>query len=82
MAAYYRWQGQELLLFCHLQPNASNTAFAGFYDNRIKIRVKAAPVDGKANKQLIAFVATKFGITRSAIQIRNGENSRQKNLVC
>lgn len=80
MAAYYRWQNQQLLLFCHLQPKASNTAFAGLHGDRIKIRVKAAPVDGKANKQLIAFVATEFGVTKSAVQIRSGENSRQKTL--
>jgi len=80
MAAHYRWQKQQLLLFCHLQPKASQTAFAGLYGDRIKIRLKAAPIDGKANKQLTTFIAAEFGVTRSAVRICSGENSRQKTL--
>ncbi len=80
MEPYYRWQGESLLLFCHLQPKASKDEFAGNHNGRLKIRITAAPVDGKANKHLIHFIAKQFGVAKSAVTIVKGELGRQKNL--
>jgi hypothetical protein len=78
--SYFRWQDDTLVLFCHLQPKASADEFAGLHGKRLKIRIKAAPVDGKANKQLIKFLAKQFGVSKQRISISSGEGNRLKTL--
>ncbi len=55
--SYYRWDGEDLILDCHLQPKASSDEFAGLHGDRLKIRLTAPPVEGKANAHLMAFLA-------------------------
>ena len=40
--------------------------------------VTAAPVEGAANRELIALVADRYGVARSAVTIVNGRTSREK----
>jgi len=76
--SWYRWQKDALLLFCHLQPQASRDEFAGQHGERLKIRIQAPPVDGKANARLIAFLAKRFGVVKGAVSIESGASGRQK----
>lgn len=78
---FYRWQHADLLLFCHLQPKASDDSFAGLHGDRIKIRIKAAPVDGKANSHLLKFLAAQFGVPTTSVSLQSGESSRQKTIL-
>jgi uncharacterized protein (TIGR00251 family) len=41
-------------------------------------QVKAAPVDGKANQELIALVAAHFHCSKSAVSIKSGASGRMK----
>lgn len=41
-------------------------------------RLKSPPVDGKANKELIALVAERFGCLKSAVSIKSGASGRMK----
>ena len=41
-------------------------------------RVKAPPVDGKANAALIGLVATHFGLRKAQVSIRSGAAARLK----
>ena len=50
-------------------------------DGSWRARVKAPPVDGKANDELIRLVARHFGLAPSRVWIKSGETSRTK-LVC
>jgi uncharacterized protein (TIGR00251 family) len=47
-------------------------------DGTWQARVKAPPVDGKANAALIALVAAHFGVRRSQVSIRSGASGRLK----
>ncbi|WP_205342995.1 DUF167 family protein [Denitrificimonas caeni] len=78
MTDYVRWDADDLVLLCHLQPGAKRSEFVGMHGDRIKIRLHAPPVDGKANSQLITFLSKAFGVTKHAVQIESGELSRQK----
>lgn len=69
------------LLRLYIQPGASKSIWDGIHGERIKLRIKAPPVDGAANEALVAFVAKSFGISKSKIQIIRGETSRQKDLL-
>jgi uncharacterized protein len=41
-------------------------------------RVKAPPVDGKANAALIQLIAAHFGVRRAQVHIKSGASGRQK----
>lgn len=44
----------------------------------IKVKLTAAPVDGEANKKLIAFLSDEWDMPKSKIRIIKGETSKNK----
>ena len=62
----------------YIRPGASETRVEGIYQDRIKIRVSAPPEKGKANKELIKFVAEILSIPKSCIDITSGKTSNYK----
>ncbi|MAD01675.1 MULTISPECIES: DUF167 family protein [Pseudomonas] len=78
--SFYHWQDDDLLLDCHLQPGAKRAEFAGQHGERLKIRISAPPVDGKANDALIRFLADAFAVSRQQVSLLSGQSSRQKRL--
>jgi len=72
------WENDTLILDLHVQPRASRTAFAGEFDGRIKLRTTAPPVDGKANKEIIAFLSKQFRTAKSNIKLVRGDTGRDK----
>lgn len=66
----------KIVLYC--QPGAKQTQLVGLHDGKPKIQLKAAPVDGAANKALVAFLAQVCGVPKSAIDIEMGTSSRIK----
>ncbi len=81
MAGFYQWRGADLLLDCHLQPGARSIGFAGQHGERLKIRISAPPVDGKANEMLLAFLAKEFDVGRRQVSLLSGQQSRQKRVL-
>jgi uncharacterized protein len=80
---HFQWQNTDLLLFCHLQPNASKNEFSGLYGDRLKLRIKAPPIDGKANALLIDWLSEEFSVAKNQVRIEQGELGRQKNIrIC
>ena len=75
---FHRWDGEDLVLDCQLQPRASRDEFAGLQGERLKIRLSAPPVDGKANAQLLEFLARAFGVPRRQVELEAGQTSRLK----
>ena len=83
MSEWYRWDGDDLLLWIKAQPKSSKNDFAGVLDDAIKIRITAPPVDGKANAHLIAWLAKQFKVAKSSVIIENGDTSRRKRVrIC
>ena len=75
--AYY-WQEDDLILNLLVQPRASRDGWADIQTDRIRVRLSAAPVDGKANQYLIKFLSKEFAVAKSTIRHEKGETSRQK----
>ena len=67
-----------MILDLHVQPGAARTEFAGEYGGRLKLRLAASPVDGKANAELVAFLAQYYGVPKRNVRIVAGANSRRK----
>lgn len=70
--------GDTLTLTLHIQPGAKKTEVAGEHGDALKIRLAAPPVDGKANAALLAFIAEKLGVAKSAVTLKSGQTSRRK----
>jgi len=47
-------------------------------DGALRVRVTAAPVDGRANAAVCRLLAKHFGVRRSAVSIVSGESGRTK----
>ena len=80
MSAFYTWQNNDLILNCYLQPKAKKDEIVGTHNDALKIRITAPPVDGKANKYLLAFLAKQFEVPKSHISLISGELSRNKRI--
>jgi uncharacterized protein (TIGR00251 family) len=70
-----------VILDLHVQPGAARSEFAGKHGERIKVRLAARAIDGKANQALVAFLAEHFKVAKSHVRIVSGLKSRQKRVV-
>ncbi|HCU05929.1 MAG: YggU family protein [Gammaproteobacteria bacterium GWE2_42_36] len=75
---FYRWEKEDLIVQVHTQPRAKRDEIAGVHDRALKIRIKAPPVDGKANDYLCRFLADQFGVSMRDIVLKSGEHDRKK----
>lgn len=66
------------VLAVHAQPGAKRSGIAGLHGERLKIRVAAPPLDGRANEALEAFLAERLGVPRSKVRVLKGQQSRAK----
>ncbi|MEI6633595.1 MAG: DUF167 domain-containing protein [Chlamydiota bacterium] len=67
-----------VLLKVRLQPAASRDEIAGEHGGALKVKVHAPPEKGRANRAAIEFLATYFGLSKSAVTLVRGECSRDK----
>ena len=67
-----------MILDLHVQPGASRSEFAGNHGERLKVRLAARAMDGKANNALIEFLAEHYRVPRRNVRIVSGLKSRQK----
>lgn len=70
-----------MILELHVQPGAARSGFAGEHDGRLKLRLAAPAVEGKANEALIEFLADYFGVPKRNVRIAAGLKSRRKRVI-
>ena len=65
-----------------VQPRASKTEITGLDETGVvRIRLKAPPVDGAANKELLKFLGKHvLGLPPSSLRITSGQSSRDKSI--
>jgi uncharacterized protein (TIGR00251 family) len=61
-----------------VQPRASRDEIVGEWQEGLKIRLTAPPVDDRANEALRRLLATTLKVPVSAVRIVSGERSRMK----
>ena len=69
---------EGIILEVHLQPRAKKDEIVGIHAGALKIKLKAPPVDGKANQALIAFLASCLRLPKERLKILSGHTSRRK----
>jgi uncharacterized protein len=70
-----------VILELYVQPGARKSAFAGEHGGRMKVKLAAPPVDGKANEALIEFLAAHYGVPKRSVRISAGVRSRLKRVT-
>ena len=61
-------------------PRASKNEIQGIYDGALKVRLTTPPVDGKANQALIKFLSKTLKISKTQIELMQGDTSRNKTI--
>ena len=79
--AYLTETAEGVILNVLAQPRSSKAGIDGLLGDAVKVRVRCAPVDGKANKELVETLADEFGLAKSAVVFKSGETSKQKRLL-
>lgn len=64
-----------------MQPGASRTGVAGLHGGCLKIRLAARAVDGKANQELVRFLAETLGAGKRDVMIVAGAHGRRKRVA-
>lgn len=64
----------------HVQPGAARTEPCGTHGDRLKVRLRARPVEGEANRALVEWVARTLDVPTRNVVIVRGDTSRAKTL--
>jgi len=76
----FRMTSEGLEIRLRVQPNASKDEFSGLQGDRLKLRVRAKPVEGEANEAVRRFLAKVAGVAKSQVEFLRGETSREKDI--
>jgi len=76
-AKFIKETKEGTLLLVYVQPKAKKNEIEGIdgWRGRLKVRVKAPPVRGKANRELVKFLSEVLG---AEVELVRGETSREK----
>ena len=70
-----------MVLSVRAQPRSSRSGVDGVVGDAVKVRIRCAPVDGKANKELVETLAEAFGVPKSSVVLKSGETSKTKRIL-
>jgi uncharacterized protein len=60
------------------KPNSRESAVELLEDGSFLVKLKAQPIDGRANEELIALLASYFKVSRSSVKVKSGAGARIK----
>lgn len=69
---------QGIRLTVQVMPNARKTEVVGVFDDTLKIRLHAQPIEGKANDALIRYLADVIDVSKSVVTITHGHTGKRK----
>ena len=61
-----------------ITPNAKQTEVTGVFDDALRLKLQAPPIDGKANEALVKFLAATLSLPKSAVTITHGHTNKRK----
>ncbi|MBA2494295.1 MAG: YggU family protein [Acidobacteria bacterium] len=74
-------KNRSLTFNVRVVPRASKSEIVGEHDGALKIRLCAPPTGGAANAELVKLLSKTFGVSKSEVQILNGQTAKTKQ-VC
>ena len=61
-----------------VKPNSKNPRIEEAPDGSLTVHLKSPPIEGRANEELIARLAERYGVPKSRIRIKSGAAARNK----
>ncbi len=61
-----------------MTPGARRNELSGVADGRLRVRLAAPPVEGRANEALVRYLAEALGVRRDQVSVVAGGRSRRK----
>ena len=77
----YTDSSEGVIVSIRAQPRSSRAGIEGVMVDALKVRIRSAPVDGKANKELVETVAEAFDLPKSRVKFKSGETSKTKRII-
>ena len=71
----------QIELTVRAAPNSSKNQIVDVIEGALKIKLKAPPVDGEANEELIRFISKWLKVAKSDIILQKGSTSKNKKLL-
>ena len=68
----------DLVIKVKVVPRSSINKIVGMEGDALKVKVKASPVEGLANKDLVALLSKRLKIAKKSVEIISGHTSRLK----
>lgn len=65
-------------IYVHASPRSSKNEVIKLSEGEYKVKLTAAPVDGKANEALIEILSKYFKVSKSLISIVGGKSAKTK----
>jgi len=62
-------------------PNAKRSEFVGRHGGALKVKIAAPALEGRANEELVEFLAGALGVARRDVALVSGEKSRDKTIA-
>ena len=75
-----RGDADEVRLAIWATPGGRRSEITGVADGRLRVRLAAAPIEGRANRELCRFLAETVGVPRSAVAVTAGASARRKTI--
>ena len=70
-----------VILNVKAQPRSSKAGLDGLLGDAVKVKIRCAPVDGKANKELVETLADAFDLPKRRVVFKIGETSKAKRIL-
>jgi len=71
-------EDKGLVISIRVETRSSSPGIAGRYGEALKVRLKAPPIEGRANRELIEVLSHELNIPKDRIEIISGKRSRNK----
>lgn len=81
MSDFFTETAEGVIVNVRAQPRSSKAGLDGLLGDALKVRIRSAPVDGKANKELVETLADAFDLPKSRVVFKSGETSKTKRLL-
>lgn len=75
---YFKITGNDIVIKVKIVPGSSKNKIVGVYNDALKITITTPPVEGKANKKCITYLAKYFNVAKSKVEIISGQTSKNK----
>jgi len=76
-----RESGEGIVFQVRVVPRSSRSEVAGIQGDTLKVRLKAPPVEGRANEECIRFLAGLLGVKKDRVRIVSGLKSKTKTIA-